>query len=292
MNHTIELPGLIGSTPLGAMAAFGLIRVLSQNGVPARLRWKEADDWVAVVESELRDSQSLIRWLGEWIKTRPTSDLSWTEGDVRVEPRVYRAALAKAVDSDPHLASFLAALAADGAVDKSKGLIKPCAFYMASGRMSFLGNLRQVLGAIREAAEERWTEALLGPWAYGTALHSLGWDPAGERVYALRSRAPTSEKARCVAGAVWLAYEALPYFPALSRDGREETAGFYRSNDRRTWRWPLTSVGVGAEPLRLLLQRHWGETDSLPGGVCAVYESERFEFGQGYAIFRPARRVA
>lgn len=293
MKYEIELPGLIGSNPLGALAAFGLIRVLSENGVPARLRWKEADDWIAVVESELSDSESLIRWLTEWIKTRPTSDLEWTKGDVRVEPRVYRDALAKAVREDLHLASFLAALAADGAVDKSKGLIKPSAFYMVSGQQSFLDNLRQILASIRQHPEERWAEALLGPWTYTTVLHSLGWDPAGERIYALRSRAPTSEKARCVAAAVWLAFEALSFFPALSQDSREETVGFYRNGSgRRVWRWPLTRVWVDADTLALLLQRRLTEGEPSPSGVCAIYESERSEFGQGYAVFRPARRFA
>jgi hypothetical protein len=45
----IDLPGLCGSSPLGALAAFGLFRVCGE--VPeladAKLFWRLEDDWYA-----------------------------------------------------------------------------------------------------------------------------------------------------------------------------------------------------------------------------------------------------
>jgi hypothetical protein len=35
-----------------------------------------------------------------------------------------------------------------------------------------------------------------------------------------------------------------------------------------------------------------GATVQMRDGVGAIYESTRHEFGQGYAVFRPARRLA
>ncbi len=47
----IELNGLCGSSPIGAMAAFGLLRVCSQiSGLgKVTLGWKQSSDWHPVL---------------------------------------------------------------------------------------------------------------------------------------------------------------------------------------------------------------------------------------------------
>ena len=48
----IELNGLCGSSPIGAMAAFGLLRVCSQISElgAVALGWKQTSDWHPVLE--------------------------------------------------------------------------------------------------------------------------------------------------------------------------------------------------------------------------------------------------
>lgn len=290
----VQLDGLIGSNPLGALAAFGLLRVLTAQGGSPRLFFEERDDWVARLESEHSTVDSIFDALIAWTKSPREQLFAWTSEDVRVRPGEYRAALARALDENLELASFLSALAADGATDKSKGLIKPTSFYMASGQQSFVDTMKAILAYVRESSSTVWREALVGPWTYSAPIWGAGWDPATERMHALRHRAPTKEKTSCVAGAVWLAFEALPLFPALSVGGRDRTVGFVTDRGRHL-RWPVPTKPVSLDALAVLVcsRELAGRAPKLAReGLGAIYESTRHEFGQGYAVFRPARRIA
>jgi hypothetical protein len=298
MNR-IELPGLIGSHPLGALATFGLLRVLTERDASTRLLFVERDDWIAAVDTPLASADDIARLLDEWIKTRAPKVLAcFGDQDVRVQPEHFHDALASAVldDSrDDELASFLVGLAADGAEDNSKHLVKPSPFYMASGQQSFLDTFRKIHGHLKKGG--LWTETLVGPWAYKTMEWSAGWDPGTERMHALRHRAPTKDESQCVAGSVWLGFEALPLFPAFSVAGRVQAVGWAEHDRLDHWRWVLPRAPVGIGSLRLLLAsdevaRRSSASPPLRDGIAAIYESTRHEFGQGYAVFRPARRVA
>jgi hypothetical protein len=195
------------------------------------------------------------------------------------------------------LAAFFVGLAAGGAEDNSKHLVKPSPFYMASGQQSFLDTLRKIHGVIRKG--EAWAEALFGPWSYETPEWGAGWDPGSERMHALRHQAPTKDKSRCVAGAVWLGFEALPRFPTFSDAGRVRTVGWIERDRLDHWRWALPAVPIDIGTLRVLLaskevagRTRPAATVQMRDGVGAIYESIRHEFGQGYAVFRPARRLA
>lgn len=293
---SLLLPALIGSHPLGALASFGLLRLVNAVDSAARLGFVLRDDWVAFIESDVvNDEAALIDVLGRWLKAADLDEaLDWAE-DARVEPALYRKILAEAIAAG-HSArlDFLGSLVADGAADNQKGLVKPTAFYMVSGQQSFFGGLREVLAQARKSPESIFREAVVGPWRYQVRTHSLGWDPNTERLYALRSRAPTSEKPSCVAGAVLLAFWALPLMPALSSEGRAQTIGFSRSGREQSFRWPIFSQTVDLSELMALLQvglKGWLGGAGLRSGINAVFESSRFEFGQGYAVLRPARSL-
>jgi hypothetical protein len=298
--NRIELPGLIGSHPLGALAAFGLLRVLSEADTQTRLLFVERDDWVAAIDTTMASAEELARHLDEWIKVRAPKILAcFGDEDVRVPPDRFRGVLRSAVldeSPDDELAAFLVGLAADGAEDNSKHLVKPSPFYMASGHQSFLDTLRKIHGHVKRGG--LWAEALVGPWAYKTMEWSAGWDPGTERMHALRHQAPTKDKSQCVAGAVWLGFEALPLFPSFSVAGRVQTVGWLERERLDHWRWALPGVPIGIGALGLLLASADVGTRRAPkaarrrDGVAAIYESTRHEFGQGYAVFRPARRVA
>ena len=297
----LELTGLIGSNPLGALAAFGLLRVLSDYDCTSRLSFVERDDWIAVMDSSFGSEEALLAWMKAWaVERRPQVFSSFGESDVRVMPSDFHMALGSALygeTPDAELATFLVGLAADGATDKSKGLVKPTPFYMASGQQSFLDTIRRIFDITRN--EDIWGEALFGPWVYGTLQWGAGWDPSTERMHALRHKAPTKDKTACVAGAVCLAFEALPLFPSFSIHGRIKTVGWVEHDFADHWRWPLPTVPTSLDSLQLLLASAEvaGAKDNdrpaaIREGIGAIYESTRHEFGQGYGVFRPARRLA
>jgi hypothetical protein len=275
--------------------------VISERDKAARISFVERDDWVAVLDSGIASEDALLQYLREWISARSPDVLGcFAEEDVRVSPSVFRQALRSAVLDEPanaELAAFLVGLAADGAEDNSKHLIKPSPFYMASGQQSFLDTMRKIHGVVRKG--DVWAKALFGPWSYETAEWGAGWDPGSERMHALRHQAPTKDKSRCVAGAVWLGFEALPLFPAFSDAGRARAVGWNERDRLYHWRWGLPAVPIGLGTLQLLLssqdvagRTRAGAPVQLREGIGAIYESTRHEFGQGYAVFRPARRLA
>lgn len=293
---SLLLNGLLGSHPLGALASFGLLRLLGGKDSTTKLCFELQDDWVAKVKSNSIDSEdALVSTLVDWVNSDElAAAMDWAD-DVRVQPDVYRSSLRKAVEDGRSVRlDMMSALVADGAQDAQKGLVKPSAFYMVSGQQSFLGGLRDVLAQARKSPEAIVREAVFGPWRYETRVHSLGWDPNTERLYALRSRAPTSEKPSCVAGAVLLALWALPMMPSLSQEGRAVTIGFRRQKRNQNYSWPVFSCPIGADDLRTLLQvghQGWKDSEKRRSGIEAIFESERFEFGQGYAVLRPAHVV-
>lgn len=308
----IELDGLIGSHPLGALAAFGLLRLLSLEEhhppsleKPPVLSFIEKDDWIAVIDSRFESLEELETFLVEWSARDPRVLAVFGEEDVRVPPSTFRATLRATLSEeteDLDLASFLVALAADGAEDQSKHLVKPSPFYMASGQQSFIDTMRRIHGRVKK--REVWREALLGPWTYATEEWAAGWDPGSERLHALRAEAPTKDKTTCVAAAVRLAFEALPLFPTFSIAGVVHTVGWVERQRLDRFRWPIPSVPLSVETLRVLvassdllervdkLPRRGGENGRPKReGIAAIYESVRHEFGQGYAVFRPSRRL-
>src|SRR5437879_3635525 len=80
-QHRLTLTGLKGSHPLGALAAFGLLRCLSENaafGTP-RLHWEVQDDWLAVLTTQQPVTrEALTDVLITWTKSRGRSlEFTW-----------------------------------------------------------------------------------------------------------------------------------------------------------------------------------------------------------------------
>lgn len=294
--RSLMLPALIGSHPLGALASFGLLRLVSRVDPAATLAFVLRDDWVSSIASSVVTSEAkLIEILVQWLQADDLEQALMWASDVRLEPSVHRMALAETIAAGSTVRSdFLCSLVADGAVDTQKGYVKPSAFYMVSGQQSFLGGMREILAQARNSPESIFEEAVCGPWRYRVRAHSLGWDPNTERLHALRSFAPTSEKPACVAGAMLLAFWALPMMPALSYEGRPRTIGFSRMGREQSFRWPVFSKSVDVAELTTLLQtgpRGWRGGQGLRTGIETVFESLRFVFGQGYAVLRPASSI-
>lgn len=318
-DTALPLTGLVGSHPLGALAAFGLLRWSTE--IPAlrgaRLHWEQQDDWIAVLTPPASlDEDALCRLLldahasaGGWphlAGAGPT--LRMPVADFR--GRCQSAALA-ARPAARFAADFAAGCGCEAFAD-DKGRLTPTRLHMTSGQQQFLAALgdlalsllpdgkkrgRQTPAALLEAVRE----ALFGPWTWPDPEHALGWDPDGERLHALRPLAPTADNAnKSVRFAVWLAHHALALLPSLPAGRRLLTTGFLpeRRGGQRRYRWPLWEAPIGADTLAALLgaPELTGADDTgiavlHARGVVAVYESQRHEFGQGYAVFRPARLI-
>ena len=304
VEHTdIKLTGLIGSNPLGALAAFGLLRACHEiSGLAfSSLSWQLEDDWVAVLTLSPGQSEtSLVSHLTEYLRARSLEVFTWGD-DVREQPESYKGRLREQAQQARYCerlnADYYAAYGSEMKADGSKGLVKPTAFHMTSGQQKFLKSVREVAESLQNDNEDAIREALFGPWRYQDQYHSLGWDPTTERMYALRHRAPTSEQPVCVRAAVWFAVEALPLFPTVVARGRLKTAAFTRQDGVARFVWPIWTKPITLDSLRTLLvtsellarSDHWGLLGRR--GVVAIYESVRSEFGQGYAILRPSAVV-
>ncbi len=305
------LTGLVGSNPLGALAAFGLLRVCGE--IPelacARLAWRMEDDWLAVLEVPVCiEENQLLELIVKWQQGWSTDVIDWSD-DIRSEPPQYKQRLVeyakRASQGDRHLADFFTAFGSESVTDQTKErLVKPTAFHMTSGNQKFLDNLRHIRDSLNkqpESACRAYREALFGPWRYADPYHSLGWDPATQRQYAYRYKDP-GKKTRedfppSVRAAVWLGFQTLPLFPTVRKNGRLATCGFTFSNRETSFIWPLWTSSVTLDGLRSLLTSSECSSGSSGWerirrrGVVTLYRSVRLEFGQGYASLRPARII-
>lgn len=288
MKHNdIPLPGLIGSNPLGALAAFGLLRVCNDCAPlsGAQLYWTQKHDWIAVLRvSQEIDGEQLIELLAARQKDQPLDIFGFAE-DIRVPAGEFRERLdeqaRRATLNDRLWIDYFAAFGSEIVLDGSKHLVKPTAFYMVSGRQKFLDGVRKLGASMRSESKKALEEALFGPWKYTDKFHSLGWDPSTERLHALRAKSPSAGKdAVCVRGAVWLAIEALPLFPTAAVHGKLATTGF--AKDKVTMLvWPIWTTPIGLDTLKTLLMTSDDEASLYRRGVAAIYRSIRSESGQG-----------
>jgi hypothetical protein len=222
--------------------------------------------------------------------------------------RAARVAEAELAAGRRSFADFLSACGCELSTDGRRRL-EPTAFYMTSGQQRFLKEVRELAGQLAEGGkvgrrpkppEEMFREALFGPWRYEDPQHSLGLDPATERLHALRAVSPTKEPSAGVAAAVGLACEALPLFPCFLSGGRLATTGFTTRGTRRD-RVTFLTWAVWAAPLALptvrsllalpeLAEERPPARELRARGVEGVFRSERYKVkSQGnYFILRPA----
>ncbi len=306
------LTGLSGSSPIGVMASYGLLRLCSQiAGLDgARLSWKRKteenvflDDPVAeLTVPEAVDWAGFVNKVSQHIQEKDTSYFSWGE-DVRVNTDLFREMLIshfrKSEGNNHEWVDVLSSLGSEIVRDGSKGLVKPSPFYMTAGKQKFLKIVHEVAESMKSETSKHLEEALFGSWKYMDDFHSLGWDPSTERIHALRERAPSFDQAKCVRAAVYLAAESLPLFPIIVVPRIKVTAvGFFRDGDGNDcFVWPLWKPPIGIDSLKSLLtlrelhEANRNRNSLIRRGIFAVYVAERSEFGKGYGIFRPAYAV-
>jgi hypothetical protein len=297
----VDLPPLVGTNPLGFLAALGALDVAHRLGAPSgvSLRWTDEILPHAVLEVPC-DSEELVRlcdadrqrWLGSALLSR--TDEAGGRRDLKLRQSSLRAWAQQLAESvaDRASADLLCALVAEGAVARN-GAAKPTHLDFTAGQQRFLEMARHLASAV---TAEDFREALFGPWRYQSTLPLFGWDSRGERIYALRAADPSNDVRTGVPGADWLAFLGLTFFPVVTSGTSLLTTGCSRAWKDGQFRWPMWSPPIGARTVRSLLRdpRLWtfSAEASRARGIIAVLEApiRRSQQG-GYGSFGPATKA-
>jgi hypothetical protein len=318
--YRLMLTGLKGSHPLSALAAFGLLRCLSEAsefGTP-RLHWELHDDWLAVLTTQPPVKRyELVDFLIRWTKSRARSfEFAWAD-KIGVEPNQFvtkaREFIDKITPKDRSVADFFAAFGCELIVSRGGKLIRT-ALDMTDGQQGLMKSVRELADSLvsegrRETnGRKSFEEAVFGPWRYEDTDHALGWDPSMESLYALRANDPQirkNQKKRSVRSAIYLAVEALPLFPCAPVGKRLVTRGFNEVGQREqdemkdtvAFSWPVWNGPLCVEEIRSLLALKTLTLESPPlnelraRGIAEVFRSHKVKTGgeQGNRyIFRTA----
>lgn len=331
-NRTLLLSGPDGGNPLGFLAALGTLRVatLVWPDLEPQMGWTQhGTGWRPLLRTNKKvEEEDFITGLHRYLRygERPRIEgnpdpevsfahLAFDKNTAKIEPDQFRTMAtdaARAAQTDPEPALFLAAIGCDGCVTDD-GFVEDTALRTMSGAgwQDFLGTM---LNLVEDLERDHVRSSLLEPWRYEDPSKSLSmrWDPNDLNRYALRWDDPSSASTRTTGsmlGANRLAVEALPLLataPVLW-NGRPvlATTGFDMRREPR-WTWP-----IWAEPLVLrtctsllthpLLQTV-GDPDCVPAdrsgareelrriGVAEIFQSRRISDGY-YRNFTPARAV-
>ena len=297
----VHLTGLPIASPIGFMAALGLLRICAQDhGQRVRLSWSANHARLHGLGTE-----ALAELLNEHMRGRSkaaefnfeVTDDNGKRGLVThlrtIPPGDYRAAVA-ACRGDPRALAFLAGFATD-AVITERGFVARNKLDFSSGQQKLIEEFRALAEILdpsrrrpRVPLAVRIDRALFGgPYEEQS---SFGWDPAALMTHAHQRIAPTDSKTPGQPMMVWLAIEALPLHPVVPTGPRQQvqTTGFAGS---AAYVWPQWNDPLSLQEATLLRQRPVDTLDRLPG-VSAIWSSTVTGVGVGkYGILQPAART-
>ncbi|MCY4523075.1 MAG: hypothetical protein OXC13_20170 [Caldilineaceae bacterium] len=304
------LPGLVGTNPLGFLAALGVQVVLLETGLQSRLWWKTGVSPAAVVNEDVTPCDIAARATGvfaSWLASpilNPADRLGIPQAKAdtlkldRAEIRTYLDLSRQVTDG----AQLSAALVAEGSLD-NKGAAKPTDLYFTAGQQAFLAMAREIFEG---ATVEDVLEGLDGPWSYGSRLPSLMWDVVDDRDYALSAGNPSKDKKLTNPGPEGLALLGLSRYPAFAGRfagrARTLTQGCSGIWTRARFTWPLWHKPASGRAVKSLLAHASGSPDASGAtererwytawGVASVHASSIRRSSQGgYGTFGPAETV-
>ncbi len=288
----IELTGLRGNLPMGAMAAFGVLRLCGRlpGFAGSKLCWDGGGpDHAVLMAPDGCTRESLMAALQEDVKTAPQRpELTWSDQIKTATVEQFRehaaAAIGSANASNREAADWFAAFGTE--LKEKEGKIESTPFDMSVARQRFLADALKLAQGLSEdrprgkTAEESYREALFGPWKYEDDQHSLGWDHTTMKLGAFTHKAPTAMANAGVRAAVWLAFESLPLFPC-----------FWPAPHKYAFHWAMWRKPIGIDVLRSLLGWIEGKTaeEWRARGLTAVYCSEIFKPNKYLFNFRAAQ---
>ena len=294
----VELTGLPISSPIGFMAALGLLRVCAQDhGLDVRLSWSQsharlhgvaAGSLAQLLTEHMRGRSKAPEFnfevIGEKGKSGPVMHLR------SIAPADFRAAVT-AFRGNERALGFLAGFATDAVVN-DKGFVARNRLDFSSGQQKLASEFRALAAALdpglprpKVPLTTRIDRALFGgPYE---EQHTFGWDPASLMTHAHLSAAPTDSATPGQPMTVWLAVEALPLHPVVPVGPRRvRTAGFAGT---QAYVWPQWAEPLTLPELALLRQRPVESLEQLPG-VTALWASAVTSVGK-YGFLRPAART-
>ena len=302
--NPIELTGLRADLPIGAMAAFGCLRVCQR--LPelrgAKLAWAASGVHAVLWTPAETSREELVALLMQDVRKAENRDeLKWSEQIKTASRDEFRKGAKKALDGatggDHEAADWFSAFGSELVLDR-EGRIESTPFDMSVARQKFLADARRLAAGLSEragrsgkSATDAYTEALFGPWKYADDQHSLGWDPTTMKLGAFAYKAPASMVNSGVRAAVWLAFESLPLFPCFCSRGLQ-LPSFRHARREFTLCWPVWQAPISLDTLKCLLGLAALTQDSPPEeelaarGVTAVYRSARFKPNKYLANFR------
>jgi hypothetical protein len=269
---SLALPALDGRTPLGFLAALGVLRLVTAGPQPdARLCWSK-DDCTAILHDAYDSLDALVADLAAVVETIPDGGvLPGLPADFpplgaapdklrlpRTALREYAEKLWRQAgeDGERWLASLVTDLSLD---DKSRVDITPLA--APSGKQSMRTMLEKPLALVREQPQVL-REAVAG-WRRYSGVTGEYLD---HRVLFDAADAPDGKSLeRGVPGATWLALMSYPLFRTTIENGEPITTGWHRTRRSAArliyplWSEPLDPHGIAA------LLRHPVLRDAEPG---------------------------
>ena len=304
------LPGLVGTNPLGFLAALGVQVALLEAGIPSHLWWRTGVSPSAVVSENIaaRDiAKQAMEVFAKWCSSPALNpadlpNIPRAKADTlklaNVEIRTY---LDRSRETSEG-AQLSTALVAEGSLDNQEAA-KPTDLYFTAGNQAFLAMARQIL---KGATVEDVLEGLEGPWSYQSRLPSLMWDVADDRDYALSAGNPSKDKKLTNPGPEALALLGLSRYPVFAGRfagrGRTLTQGCSGIWTRARFTWPLWHKPASSHVVKSLLA-HASSLPEVPGtaervrwyeawGVASVHSSSIRRSSQGgYGTFGPAETV-
>ncbi|HVX23559.1 MAG TPA: hypothetical protein VHB02_19610 [Acidimicrobiales bacterium] len=292
---TLELPALVGTNPLGFLAALGVLDVADRHdGEQLLLRWSDDLRPHAVVEG-VDDLGTLVDLVEDdrqqWIESplltwgpdgKPLDDVKPSAEELHTWAEHLYCRLS---EHDHAAADLWCALLAEGAFAGRPGTgndrdAKPTHLHFTAGQQQFLKMARELAGRVDR---DRVEEALVGPWRYDSDLPSFRWDLRGERLYAVSARNPSTDPPRSVPAANWLAFLGLRFFPVVALNESLRTtlcAAPWKSGGSLTW--PLWHNPLSASSIFSMLT-------SLPLAKMGVPEQQAR--GLSTVLQAPIRRT-
>jgi hypothetical protein len=296
----VQLVGVDGSSPLGFLAALGLLRVVPG----AKLGFSEDGSFRAFIDGFDQSESALATLIAADAEAAANESAPWrftytkaatkkrgpqVVADLKPPPDDFKMFLATCIEAwltgKDEAAGYAAAYGTDIAVD-GKGNTKPTAFHFTAANQTFLGAVE----VIRASVTREWVETSLFEGHGEQPGSNLRWDPGAERNWALMANNPNDDGTRVDAPLEWLAFRGLPLLPSFPRGSRIITTGVVGRGDDMTFTWPLWCIPASLLTTRSAIQVDWTGSirERAARGVFAICSSAIRRTSQGFGNFGPS----
>lgn len=293
----MRLEGVSGSTPIGFMAAMGLLRLLQESRGCIRflddgthrvevLTCMPNEDLVQLVARDAAAGASLPCLGLEYDKVEKTG--TKRVRDLKPPPDVMRAFLCQALERyrsgvDPDFVYDVAAFATSEERD-GKGNTKPTPLHFTAAGQQFLGTVTDLRAGV---ITDRIHASLFGSSARAEGKN-LRWDPRDDRSHALMATDPRKSGTQVDPCLEWLAFRGLAAFTVMPVGAKKPAAvGFTWRNREERFTWPLWKTPCTWASACSLLRggpQSWNRQQGVYAqGASIVLRSE-----QGFGNFSPA----